>query len=263
MCVQDKFDVGSLQKGAHDLPVEGVGPGAGEAVPLPVAKLPDQPLVAVNVAIEVRRVEDVPFIDVAGDQPGQAEVPRGAFPEVVEDQFVQRLGIGAGGGDHLGGVGRVLCFDDDGDGVAGGPPRVDDQVGPVFRVDFTDVPIPDLGEEIGDDPFQVLLGLALIDPVEQPFEPLPEEVERLAGDGLAQPGAVDGFFDRHADDIHGGISSMDKASRKTIYHEKREYAFRFSEARGGASGSGAIFNIHTREYRCAKKRRGTPLRICL
>ena len=169
-----QFDAGSLQKGAHDLPVEGVGSGAGEAVALPVAKLPDQPLVAVKITIEIRRVEDVPFIDVAGDQPGQAEVSGGTFPEVVEDQFVQRLGIGAGSGNHLRGVGRVLRFDDDGDGVAGGPPRVDDQVGPVFRVDFADLPIPDLREEIGDDPFQVLLGLALIDPVEQPFETLPE-----------------------------------------------------------------------------------------
>jgi hypothetical protein len=81
------------------------------------------------------------------------------------------------------------------------------------------VPIPDLGEEIGDDPFQVLLGLALIDPVEQPFETLPEEVEGLAGDGLAHPGAVDGFFDRQAEDLHGRVSSMDKAAQKTIYHE--------------------------------------------
>jgi hypothetical protein len=80
---------------------------------------------------------------------------------------------------------------------------VDDYIGTVFRVDFTDVPIPDLREEIGDDPFQVLR-LALIDPVEQPFETRPEEVERLAGDGLAQPGAVDGFFNRQADDIRSG-----------------------------------------------------------
>jgi len=143
---------------------------------------------------------------------------------------VQRLGIGAGGGNHLRDVGRVLHFDDDGGGVAGGPPRVDDQVGPLFRVYFADVPIPDLREEISDDPFQVLLGLALIDPVEQPFETRPEEVERIAGDGLAQPGAVDGFFDRQADDIHGRISSMDKASLETIYHEKRIYAFRFSRS---------------------------------
>jgi len=78
-----QFDVGSLQKGAQDLPIEGVGSGAGEAVALPVAKLPDQPLVAVKVAIELRRIEDVPFIDVAGDQPCQAEVAGGAFPEVV------------------------------------------------------------------------------------------------------------------------------------------------------------------------------------
>ena len=64
---------------------------------------------------------------------------------------------------------------------------MDDQVGPLFRVDFTDVPIPDLRDEIGDDPFQVLLGLAMIDSVGKPFEPLPEEVKRLAGEGFVKP----------------------------------------------------------------------------
>ena len=90
------------------------------------------------------------------------------------------------------------------------------------------------------------------DPVEQPLETFPEEVERLAGDGLAQTGAMDGFFDRQADDIHGRISSTDKASRETIYHEKREYAFRFYGCAAGCPAAAPCFG---------KRRRKAPPRL--
>jgi len=55
--------------------------------------------------------------------------------------------------DHLRHVPGTLRLDDDGNGVAGTLPLVDDQVHVALGVDLGDIPIPDVLEEIGDNVF--------------------------------------------------------------------------------------------------------------
>jgi hypothetical protein len=129
-----------------------------------------------------------------------------AFAEVVEQEFLEGLGVELSGPGHFGGVAGAFGLDDDPHGGAGTVAVVDHQVVAALGVDVVVGGEAEGVQEVRDEVFVELLGFAGGDALQQGAQGRLKALHRPTGGAEFEKGFVEGLFGRER--LHGwGIRS--------------------------------------------------------
>lgn len=137
----------------------------------PVFILFQQRPVLVKQPVKRRSVEHVPVIDIGdGEVLAVRVVLLDPLFQVIQYQFMHRLGVGIRCGNHVAFVLRSFYLEQHGGFTLRRVVIVDDKVGFSFGVEQVEVFVPGLVEEVPEVVFGVFLAFLVVNAVEQPGE---------------------------------------------------------------------------------------------
>ena len=165
-----EFDLG--RQGGNErlsnLPVEEIGLRIRQSSPFKLVELLHKLLVLGEQAVEQGGIENEPLVNVRDDQMPYFQVlMRDPFPQVIQHQFLKRLGIQILSGDHLRLVRRLLRLHYNPDRGRRIRSVVDHQIVPALGIDKVGRVVIRLLQKVADQVLMKLLAFGIVGPIQQ------------------------------------------------------------------------------------------------